>query len=487
MKRRIWPALLTATILLGTAAGAQAQGVFTPTMSLFQQVYSTLTQDYVTAPNPGTLLRGAIDGMIATLQDPYTAYYDPTQAQQLFGELGGQFVGIGIELSQVGPYIVVQAVFPGTPAAKAGLETGDRILAAGKTKLVGASTSQAVAAIGGPAGSTVALSIGRSGRTLTITATREAITLPPVLSRMLPGGIAYIELLQVTPNSASAFDAALSKLQAAHPRGYILDLRNDPGGDVGQIVAIAQRMIPSGTIVRFSGRVYNQVYTSSSGQSLGAPLAVLVNGGTASAAEILAGALEDHHVGTLVGSQTFGKGVAQEIIPMQAGGVVKITVARWYTPNGTWVEHVGLKPQQYAGGDKPALYLAMRLLGVTMPTSIVLHLGHYAAEVDGEAVTMDSKPVQQSSQVYVTPYASREVFGAVATVSPGTSTVALHFGQHTLVAPYGDPYGMLDGHSVAVTPVRLVQGQPLVPVRDLMLLEGLTLQTRAGVLTFSLQ
>lgn len=443
-------------------------GSFQATFPLLQQIFQTLNTDYVTTPDQNGLVRGAIDGMTGALNDPYTEYYDPQQYQQLINELNGQFYGVGIEINQIGQYIVVQSVLPNSPALAAGLLAGDRITAVGTTSLLGVSPDTAATDIRGPQGTVATLTVLRGTKTLTFKITRGPISLPTVEDKMLPGNIAYIQLNQVSQDAGPLFQVALQKLSQNHPKGWILDLRNDPGGLVDQAVQILQNMIPSGTVVTFKGRIDNQVYTSNSGQKLKQPMVILVNGGTASAAEIITGALQDDGLATVIGTQTFGKGIAQEIIPMQNGGVLKVTVAKWYTPKGRNIELTGLAPDLFVDGTDQPLAMAERLLGAQMTVTSKITTGSIQATVDGQTVILDTPPALLNGNLFLSLEGASQIFGVNAIPNQQGNQVTLKYGKHTLVLTDGSTTGTMDGQSITVSPPYLSNGLLMVPVRQLL-------------------
>lgn len=450
-------------------SGVRRGDGFTPSFSLLQQIYDALEQNYVDPLPSAKLLQGAINGMTGATGDPYTEYYDPQQYQELLNQLNGQFSGIGVEIQQVGSYIVVESVLPNSPAQKAGLQVGDRITRVNGKSLIGATADDAAALIRGPSGTQVRLTVLRGSTVREFSLTRAPIVLPTVESRILPGDVAYLQLNQVSQNAGSLFQTALASLMAHHPRGLILDLRDDPGGLVDQAVEICRQLIPSGVIVRFQGRVDNQVYVSNSGKRLSVPIVVLVNGGTASAAEIITGALQDDHLATVVGTRTFGKGIAQEILPMPAGGVLKLTVAKWYTPKGRNIELTGLAPDQYADGQVPALLYAEDLLGVHASLDAQFQVGSTSAWVNGTRTILDTPPVQLNHTYYLSALASEELLGIDVVANPQNQAVyTLRFGTHAVTLTIGQRRGAEDGRAVTVSPPLEQNGIVLFPLTDLL-------------------
>ncbi len=458
---------------VGAQGGASS---FQATMPLFDQVYQTIVKDYVTPPATSTLIQGAIKGLTGSLNDPYTVYYTPAQYQQFLNQLNGNLGvdGIGVEINQVGQYIVIEAVLPGSPAAKAGLEAGDEIVGVNGKTLLGATAEQAATLIRGNQGTKVTISVQRGTRTFPLTLTREPLSLPTIVDRMLPGRIAYIQLNQVSQDAGVLWQAVLAKYQAQHPSGWILDLRNDPGGYVNEAVQIAQTMIPSGTIVTFKGQITHQVYSSSSGQSLSQPMVVLVNGGTASAAEILTGALMDYHKAVVIGTQTFGKGIAQQLVPMSGGGVLKITIADWYTPSGVNIEHVGIKPNLFVSGNTAPIVLAEKLLGQSVNLSTTVTVGSVQASQNSQPLTLDQAPLVHGGQLYLSLAGAAQVLGVDPVANSANTQVTIHYGTSSMVLTDNSTSAVFNG-TKETQPASFDQGGlMMIPVAALLQLTGAT-------------
>ena len=293
------------------------------------------------------LVARTISGELGALRDPYTIFFNPAAYKQFVGFLDGRKTGgIGAELD-VDPQthaVRVVDVFPGSPAARAGLQPGDVLTAIdGKTPATGTPDGLGTQLRGAP-GSVVRVSYARDGsQQPPLALVRAAIVAPDVLARPL-GDVGYIRIRSFGAQAAQQFDAALTMLRQAHVRAYVLDLRADGGGYRDAAVAVASHVV-DGTIVTTRERgAPPQVFRAKSAPKLDAPLAVLVNGDTASASEIVAGAVQDAHAGTLVGTKTFGKGLVQEVFPMPGGAAIKVTTASYVTPGGRDIEGSGILP-----------------------------------------------------------------------------------------------------------------------------------------------
>jgi carboxyl-terminal processing protease len=322
----------------------------------FWKVWNVLNSQYVithassTMPTTQDKMWGAIEGLTASYGDPYTVFFPPQQAKDFQDNITGSFGGIGLELGEDSSGdLEVIAPLKGTPAATAGFLPGDLIAAINGTSTQGVSSDDAVDLIRGPVGTYVTLTIVRGGKEQDIKVERETIQVPEIdygLNRT--NGVYTIALYEFTENSAQLFQTAFDAFKASGSKYLVLDLRNNPGGYLDNAVTIASHFLPKGeTIVTedYEGHQPNDVLTSTGTDDLpaGTKVVVLMNQGSASASEILAGALKDNHVATLIGTRSFGKGSVQTLINID-GGSLKITIARWLTPAGINIMGNGITP-----------------------------------------------------------------------------------------------------------------------------------------------
>ena len=319
-------------------------------LSSLNDLYSDLQRNYDGTVNAQTVLDGAREGLVASLGDPYTVYLTPAAAKGLNDDLSGSLSGIGAEIGVKNNELTVISPVAGTPAAKAGLQPDDVI-----AEIDGQTTSDltldtAVDDIRGKAGTKVTLQIIRGSQpAFNLTITRANITVPSVTWKMESSTIGYIDITTFGTDTSDLIVKAATQLKQQGATKIILDLRDDGGGYLDAGVAVATQFLPEGkTIVSERvGSTITQTYTSQGGGLLiGLPLVVLVNGGSASASEIVSGALHDNHVARLIGVQTFGKGSVQEIDNLTGGAELKVTVAHWYTPAGININKKGLTPDQ---------------------------------------------------------------------------------------------------------------------------------------------
>ena len=306
---------------------------------LENQVLGSLTQNYYRPLNRSTLVDKGLAAMVASLNDPYSHYFDPTDYQSFLNQSDPHLSGIGIDVLLDPHGLRVMDVFAGSPAARAGLARGDLIVRVGSTSLANRSAAFGSRLIKGRAGTRVALTVQRNGAPRLITVTRADIQVPVTAERMLSYEhirIGYVELTSFTQGSGDEVKAQVRKALASHAQALILDLRENGGGLLQEGVNVASVFIPDGTIVSTRGRSQpTQVYVAR-GNAVAPtiPLVVLVDKGTASAAEIVTGALQDRGRAKVVGTHTYGKGVFQEISPLPNGGALDITVGEYFTPSG---------------------------------------------------------------------------------------------------------------------------------------------------------
>lgn len=290
---------------------------------------------------------GAISGMLESLEDSHAVYFTAEQYEYFNEQNMGTFYGIGITISNDGDDLVVNSVIEGTPAARAGLQPGDLIVEIDGEARSRWDVDEAVLRIRGEEGTTVVLGIRREGaeELIDYTIERAKIDVPNVESEMLEGDIGYVSLVSFTQVAAADVRAAIEELEADGAQGYVLDLRNNPGGLLSASVDVSSLFIPDGVIVTVEDRKGQVEKHRVSGETVtDDPLVVLVNGNSASASEIVAGALQDYGRATLVGEQTFGKGSVQQIEELSFGGAVKLTIAHYLTPEGRAIDKIGLTP-----------------------------------------------------------------------------------------------------------------------------------------------
>ncbi|MEW5762343.1 MAG: S41 family peptidase [Bacillota bacterium] len=311
------------------------------------RVISLIHTHYLQEVPSTRLVEGAIEGMVRALDDPYSVYLDPETYTHLTEQIEGSFGGLGMLVGLKNRNLTVIKPFAGTPAARAGIRAGDTILEINDVNARGIDLETALSLMRGPVGSRVTLTIRREGEPapLRYELKREEIQIPTVETRMLDHrGLAYLAVTTFTEKTGEEFNAALARLQREGMRALILDLRNNPGGELRAAAEVADAFLAGGPIVYIEHRTGKKQVISADPRQIKLPLVVLVNESTASAAEIVAGAIKDAGAGVLLGTRTYGKGVVQTLFPLHNGAGLKLTTARYLTPRRHDLNRTGITP-----------------------------------------------------------------------------------------------------------------------------------------------
>jgi len=356
----------------GSATPTNLRTLFKP----FWQTWQIVHDQYVDQPvNDLNLMRGAIRGMLQALDDPHTSYMDPDQFRQASTSLQGEYEGIGAWVDITGDYLSIISPMPGSPAEKAGLKAGDKVIKVDGEDMTGIDGNLVLKHILGPAGTKVKLTIQREGQDLfDVEIERAKIVVPSVQGEMLSDNIAYVHIVTFGDNTTEELKKVLSDLMSKQPKGLIVDLRNNAGGYLPTAIEVVSQFIKGGQVAMYEqfGDGTRKTYTTlDGGLATEIPLVVLVNKGTASASEITAGTIQDYGRGKLVGEVTYGKGSVQNWIALENNqGAVRVTIARWLTPKERAINKVGLTPdvevkitdEDIKAGNDPQLEKAIELL-----------------------------------------------------------------------------------------------------------------------------
>lgn len=363
------------TISWSNDSGQNAALPETLNYATVNQVYRSLIENYDGKLTESQLINGLKHGLAEATNDPYTTYFTPSEAESFNNDLQGQFSGIGAELGKNDQgNIQVIAPITGTPADEAGLRSKDLIAGINGKTTAGMSVDDAVKAIRGKAGTQVKLQIIRANtEALELEITRQTIHIPSVTTRMLEGNIGYMQVATFGNDTAGKVHEAAAKFKQDGVKGVVLDLRNNPGGQVDAAIAIASEWLPQNQLIMQEkrGNTIMQTYQSTgSAQLADTPTVVLVNSGSASASEIVAAALRDNRHAYIIGEKSYGKGVVQRIINFGDDSQLKVTVASWYRPNGQNINHRGISPDKKVvltdndvkAGNDPQLTTAQQYL-----------------------------------------------------------------------------------------------------------------------------
>ena len=352
---------LAATVFWQSFDGAVAANTDTyKQLNLFGDVFDRVRADYVEVPDDEQLVDSAINGMLAGL-DPHSSFMNAKRFQDMQVQTRGEFGGLGIEVTMENQVVKVVSPIDDTPASKAGVQAGDLIVEIDGTQVQGLSLNEAVDMMRGKVNTPITLTIVRQGKPepFEIKLVRDVIRIKSVKFEVQDGDVGYIRISSFNEQTQEGLDAAIAAIKAQlgdKLKGYILDMRNNPGGLLDQAITVSDTFLERGEVVSTRGRNpdESQRYNSQPGDtSDGMPVVVLINGGSASASEIVAGAIQDHKRGKLIGTRTFGKGSVQTIIPLGGQGALRLTTARYYTPAGRSIQAKGIDPDFLIEQDVP--------------------------------------------------------------------------------------------------------------------------------------
>ena len=419
----LWALLVLAVLAAGSTmvslarsqSASAANSEIYRQLDLFGEVLERVRSDYVEKPDDPKLIKSAINGMLTAL-DPHSAYLNPKHFRDMQVQTRGEFGGLGIEVTMESGVVKVVAPIEDTPAQRAGLMSGDLITHLDKEQILGLTLQEAVEKMRGPVNSPITLTVLRKGTEdpFEVKVTRDVIHINPVKYNAEGEDVGYIRLTtfneQTTANLQKAVEE-LKKQLGPNLKGYIIDLRNNPGGLLDQAISVSDAFLDQGAIVLTRGRNLEETQRSNARQgdiTDGQKIVVLINGGSASASEIVAGALQDHHRATILGTRSFGKGSVQTIIPLGSNGALRLTTARYYTPSGRSIQAKGIEPEVMVEEELPEdLKKKAELQGTRGEANLRGHLkGEDAAKAESEDESEDgaaTKEEQSGSSSYVSP------------------------------------------------------------------------------------
>ena len=346
----------------GTKPSVRKNGLTDEEVSKLSTVYELLETRYYESVDRKTLIEGAIDGLVQALEDPYSEYLDKKEVESFSEHINSSFSGIGAEVTLQDGQVVIVSPIKNSPAERAGLMAGDIILSVNGEPLQGLELTDAVGKIRGPKGTQAKLNIQRKGSAITmeIVVVRDDISVETVSAEMLENDIGLIDIRQFAVNTGARFAEELAKLERSGMKGLIIDVRNNPGGVVDAVQSIAEQFVPKGkTIMHLEYRDGKRDQTTSNSDGKPYPVVVLINEGSASASEILAAAIQESAGGTLIGKKTFGKGLVQSSVDLHDGSGVKLTIAKWLTPDGDTIHESGVQPDLEV--EQPKLFEAVAI------------------------------------------------------------------------------------------------------------------------------
>ena len=363
----LWALLVLAVLAAGSTmvslarsqSASAANSEIYRQLDLFGEVLERVRSDYVEKPEDAKLIEAAINGMLTAL-DPHSSYLNPKHFRDMQVQTRGEFGGLGIEVTMENGVVKVVSAIEDTPASKAGLLSGDLITALDKKPIQGLTLEEAVEKMRGPVNAPITLTIERKGvdNPFDVAVTRDVIHIKPVKYNA-EDDVGYVHITSFSEQTTADLEKAVDDLKkkiGPKLKGYIIDLRNNPGGLLDQAISVSDAFLDQGAIVLTKGRNIEETQRSNARPgdiAEGKKIVVLINGGSASASEIVAGALQDHHRATIVGTRSFGKGSVQTIIPLGSNGALRLTTARYYTPSGRSIQAKGIEPEVVVEEELP--------------------------------------------------------------------------------------------------------------------------------------
>ncbi|MNB73132.1 putative CtpA-like serine protease [compost metagenome] len=385
------PAALAAD---STQTTAQTTAQSASSTDLINEVMQYVESYNLTGADKDALIRAAVDGMVESLNDPYSEYFSTEEAKELQSELALDYVGIGVQLVYSGSELYIESVMAGSPAEKAGVKRGDTLLKIDGVKIEDLQSDT----LSGKAGTNVTLTIKRSSTVKNVVVTRSELDYPSVTGQILGSGIAYISLNGFTEDADEEFTSVLSKMRAGGMKSMILDLRNNGGGYMDSAYNIASQFIDKGIMMYTADNTGTLTpVTITNGTKMNVPVVILTNEYTASASEALTGALHDNHLATVVGVKTYGKARIQSLFNLSDGGLLKLTTERYLTPDKVDFNHIGLTPDIEVKGDAAQIITALQLAG---SKSIEAAGDNHILDVNGKAFSGNVGLVKQGNTVY---------------------------------------------------------------------------------------
>ena len=415
----LWTLLVLAVLAAGSTMVSWAASPSTPAgnsdiykqLDLFGEVLERVRADYVEKPDDSKLIEAAINGMLMAL-DPHSSYLNPKEFRDMQVQTRGEFGGLGIEVTMENGVVKVVSPIEDTPAAKAGIMSGDFITALDKEQIQGLTLQEAVEKMRGPVNGPITLTIVRKGvdEPFDVKMVRDVIHIKPVKYNA-EDDVGYIHITSFNEQTTADLQKAVEDLKkeiGAKLKGYIIDLRNNPGGLLDQAISVSDAFLDQGAIVLTKGRNLEETQRSNARPgdiTGGKKLVVLINGGSASASEIVAGALQDHQRATIVGTRSFGKGSVQTIIPLGSNGALRLTTARYYTPSGRSIQAKGIEPEVVVEEELPPdLKDKAAAQSTRGEANLRGHLKIEGASKDADSKDADGKDEEGSgSSAYVAP------------------------------------------------------------------------------------
>ena len=466
--------LLSVLLVFGVVFPALADENKNPDMSSLEEIHEYIINNHIDKKDDGVLIRGAIEGMLDALEDPYSTYYPPENLEDFQGSINGEYAGIGVGLEPGELYPKVNKVFEKSPAREAGVIVGDLVVKVDGADVAGESIDRVVDRIRGHEGTKVHLLLRREGKKdFEVDIKRASINIPTSEWRLLEDGTGYINIASFGSRTPDEFENGLKNLREKGAANLILDLRDCPGGLLSVAVKIAGNFIEEGNIVTSTiDRDGNREVFRAGGHDAGKGMrvAVLVNHNSASAAEILAGALQDYGVGVVIGGTTYGKGSVQALIPLKSGGALKLTTARYHTANDRAIDGLGLKPDIQVLSSGLQLVAAGEYFHPRERKTVLFSRDGETAKINDSSIKVDRVPIQRDGKSYLPLRFTAEALGYRVDWQEESESVKVSGDGKEIVFETVGGKVLADGRETGGSPVLIMDGTTYMPAEDLTFL-----------------
>ncbi|CAG7649498.1 hypothetical protein PAESOLCIP111_05879 [Paenibacillus solanacearum] len=416
--------LLSMTLLIPAASPVwAAEASSTVTADQLKEVYDLLEKNHVSAPSSSKLAETGIKAMVGSLQDPYTQYFSPEELRSFENSVENQYVGIGVRVGEEPDAVYVAEVFDGSPAKEAGIQVGDKFIEVEGVSVAGKKVNDVTEKILGEEGTVVTIRVLRGEETKELKVKRQKIQLPTVVRKLFDPGIGYIQIASFSSDSDEKLAQELNVLKGQGIKSLVVDLRDNPGGLLDSALNMVKLFVKEGVLIHTSDR--NNVddpVSFKDGTTQPFPVYFLVNEYSASASEVLTGALQDYGVVKAIGTKTYGKGSVQTLFPLKSGGALKVTIEEYLTPKLRKVNKVGLEPDRKVEGDLAQLVTALRMAG---SESFELTYDRKALALNGVSIVEPFDVIRQDGKVFVPARSIAALAGAEVTWNDATSSLEI--------------------------------------------------------------
>ena len=474
MSKKVFLLLLSVLLVFGVVFPALADENNNLDMSSLEEIHEYIINNHIDKKDDGVLIRGAIEGMLDALDDPYSTYYPPENLEEFQGSINGEYAGIGVGLEPGGLYPKVNKVYEKSPALEAGVKMGDLVVKVDGADVAGEPIDRVADKIRGHEGTKVYLLLRREGKKdFEVEIERASINIPTSEWRLLEDGTGYINIVSFGSRTPDEFEKGLRSLQEKGATNLIIDLRDCPGGLLNCAVKIAGNFISEGSVItstidRDGNREVFRTEDPAGGS--GMRVVVLANHNSASAAEILAGALQDYGIGTIIGGATYGKGSVQALIPLKSGGSLKLTTSRYHTAKDRAIDGLGLQPDIQVLSPGLQLLAAQEYFHPLERKSVLFNKKGDTVKINGFSIKSNQAPLQRDGKIYLPLRFTAEALGYRVDWQEESESIKVSGDGKEIIFETVGGKVLADGRETGGSPVLIMDGTTYMPAEDLTFL-----------------